>query len=82
MRLKIAGPLPKPCCQHQEKPMSIDPSAAASAGQASSAGSVQVDVLKKAVDNQANAVLRLMQSAAPQGLATEGSVGTQVNTHA
>jgi hypothetical protein len=63
--------------------MSIDPSAASSASQNSSAGSVQVNVLKKAVDLQANAVLKLIQSAdqAP-GLATEGSVGTRVNAHA
>jgi hypothetical protein len=62
--------------------MSIDPTAAASAAQSSSAGGAQVSVLKKAIGIQANAVLQLIQSAAPPGLATEGSVGTQVNTHA
>jgi hypothetical protein len=65
--------------------MSIDPTAAASASaaQSSSAGSVQVSVLKKAVDLQANAVLELIQGATqPSELANEGSVGTQVNTHA
>jgi len=65
--------------------MSIDTtaSASASAAQNSSAGSVQVSVLKKSVDLQANAVLQLIQSATqPSELASEGSVGTQVNTHA
>jgi len=63
--------------------MSIDPTAIAEAAQNSSAGSIQVNVLKKAVNLEANAVLELIQSAdqAPP-LATEGSVGTQVNTHA
>ncbi len=65
--------------------MSLDStaSATASAAQNSSAGSVQVSVLKKAVDLQASAVLQLIQSAIqPSELANEGSVGTQVNTHA
>jgi uncharacterized protein (UPF0261 family) len=63
--------------------MSIDPTAVAGAAQNSSASSIQVNVLKKAVNLEANAVLKLIQSAdqAPH-LATEGSVGTQVNTNA
>jgi hypothetical protein len=63
--------------------MSIDPTVASSASQSSSAGSVQVSVLKKAIDLQANAVLELLQSAVPPpALASDGNVGTQLNTHA
>ena len=63
--------------------MSIDPTAASSAAQSSSAGSVQVNVLKKAADLQAGAVLKLLESSVQTpALATEGSVGTQINTRA
>jgi len=82
-RLQILISLPTTIGQHKEKSMSIHPTAIASAAQNSSAGSVQVNVLKKAVDLQANAVLQLIQSVdQTPALATEGSVGTQVDTHA
>lgn len=55
--------------------------AATAATQAPSADLVQILVLKKALDAQAVAALGLIQ-ALPQALATQGPLGTQVNTYA
>jgi hypothetical protein len=56
-------------------------SAATAAAQAPSADLVHILVLKKALDAQAVAALSLIQ-ALPQALATQGPLGTQVNTFA
>lgn len=60
-------------------------SAATSAAQSSTAGDAQMLVLKKALNTQAASALTLI-SAIPQmqqpALATEGTLGTQVNTYA
>lgn len=43
----------------------------------------QMLILKKALDAQASEALQLIQSVTPtSALATEGSLGTQVNTYA
>lgn len=57
--------------------------AATSAAQNSNATEVQMAVLKKALNSQAASVQPLLDSL-PQApkLATEGTVGTQVNTYA
>ena len=58
--------------------------AATSAAQSPTADSVNILVLKKALNTQAAAAMTLLQ-ALPQSapsLATSGSVGTQVNTFA
>lgn len=57
--------------------------AATSAAQSSNATEVQMAVLKKALNSQAASVQPLLDSL-PQApkLATEGTVGTQVNTYA
>ncbi len=58
--------------------------AATQAASSATADSVNILVLKKALDNQAVAAATLLQ-ALPQpvpALATSGSVGTQVNTFA
>ena len=58
-------------------------SATAAASQGPTADAVQIAVLKKALDAQAMAAATLIQSlpAAP-ALATEGSLGTRLNTYA
>ncbi len=57
--------------------------AAASAAQSSNATDVQMAVLKKAINSQAAGVQPLLDSLSQQPkLATEGSVGTKVNTFA
>lgn len=56
-------------------------SAATAAAQAPSADLVHILVLKKALDAQAVAALSLI-NALPQVLATQGPLGTQVNTFA
>lgn len=57
--------------------------AATSAAQSSNATEVQMTVLKKALNNQAAGVQPLLDSLPQQPkLATEGSVGTRVNTYA
>ncbi len=58
-------------------------SATAAASQGPTADAVQIAVLKKALDAQAVAAATLIQSlpAAP-ALATEGSLGTRLNTYA
>lgn len=58
--------------------------AATLAAQSATADSVNIQVLKKALDSQAMAATTLLQ-ALPQptpALATSGSLGTQVNTFA
>lgn len=58
-------------------------SAAASAAESSTAGDVQMMVLNKALNSQTAAAITLIR-AVPQEptLATEGSLGTKVNTFA
>ncbi|MBT9609375.1 MAG: YjfB family protein [Aquabacterium commune] len=57
--------------------------AATSAAQSSNAGEVQMAVLKKAMQSQAAGVQPLLDSLPQQPkLATEGAVGTKVNTYA
>ena len=58
-------------------------SATAAASQGPTADAVQIAVLKKVLDAQAVAAATLIQSlpAAP-ALATEGSLGTRLNTYA
>lgn len=43
---------------------------------------VQITVLKKALDAQANAAATLLQSLPQPALASSGNLGTQVNTFA
>lgn len=58
-------------------------SATAAASQGSTADAVQIAVLKKALDAQAAAAATLIQSLpAVPALATEGSLGTRLNTYA
>lgn len=57
--------------------------AATSAAQSSNASEVQMAVLKKAIQSQAAGVQPLLDSLPQQPkLATEGAVGTKVNTYA
>ena len=46
------------------------------------ADAVQINVLKKALDIQANAAATLLQALPQPALATSGSLGTQVNPFA
>jgi len=47
------------------------------------ASAVQVNVLKKALDSNANTAAQLLQSVQPApALASSGTLGTQVNTYA
>lgn len=56
---------------------------ATSAAQSSNATEVQMAVLKKAINSQAAGVQPLLDSLPQQPkLATEGSMGTKVNTYA
>jgi hypothetical protein len=56
--------------------------AATSAAQSNSATSVNVLVLKKALDVQASTAMQLLQALPQPALQTEGALGTQVNTYA
>jgi hypothetical protein len=56
--------------------------AATSAASSDTADSVNILVLKKALDMQATAATTLLQALPQPPLATEGSVGTKVNTFA
>ena len=56
--------------------------AATTAAQSDIADSVNILVLKKALDLQATSATALLQSLPQPPLATEGSVGTQINTFA
>lgn len=56
--------------------------AAAAAAQSSTSDAVNILVLKKAMDLQANAAMALLQALPQPPLATQGSVGTRVNTYA
>lgn len=55
---------------------------ATSAAQTDTADSVNILVLKKALDLQATSATALLQALPQPPLATEGSVGTKVNTFA
>jgi hypothetical protein len=51
--------------------------------QQQTASAVQVNVLKKALDSNANTAAQLLQSVQPApALASSGTLGTQVNTYA
>jgi hypothetical protein len=56
--------------------------AATFATQSDTADSVNILVLKKALDLQATSATALLQALPQPALATEGSVGTKVNTFA
>lgn len=56
--------------------------AATFAAQSDTADSVNILVLKKALDLQATSATALLQALPQPALATEGSVGTKVNTFA
>ncbi len=57
--------------------------AATAAAQSETADAVNIAVLKKAIDIQANSALTLLQALpSPPALATSGTLGTQVNTFA
>jgi hypothetical protein len=56
--------------------------AATSAASSDTAYSVNILVLKKALDMQATTATALLQALPQPPLATEGSVGTKVNTFA
>lgn len=56
--------------------------AAASAASSDTADSVNILVLKKALDMQASSATALLQALPQPALATEGTVGTQINTFA
>lgn len=56
--------------------------AATLAAQSDAADSVNILVLKKALDLQATSATALLQALPQPALATEGSVGTKVNTFA
>ncbi|MES2879157.1 MAG: YjfB family protein [Pseudomonadota bacterium] len=55
---------------------------ATSAAQTDTADSVNILVLKKALDLQATSATALLQALPQPPLATEGSVGTKLNTFA
>lgn len=58
-------------------------SAATSAAQSSGAGDLQLMVLNKALNSQAAAAVTLINAIPkPPTLATEGSLGTKINTFA
>ncbi len=58
-------------------------SAAVSATQSSTAGDLQMMVLNKALNSQAAAAVTLIDAVPkPPTLATEGSLGTRLNTYA
>lgn len=58
-------------------------SAAAAAAQSSTAGDVQMMVLNKALNSQTAAAVTLIRAIPqPTTLATEGSLGTRLNTFA
>ncbi len=58
-------------------------SAAVAASQSSSAGDLQMMVLNKALNSQAAAAVTLIDAVPkPPTLATEGSLGTRLNTYA
>jgi hypothetical protein len=54
--------------------------AASTAAQSSTADSVNMLVLKKAMDLQATTAMTLLQTLPQPALATQGNVGTRVNT--
>lgn len=56
--------------------------AATSSASSDSADSVNILVLKKALDLQASTATTLLQALPQPALATEGAVGTRVNTFA
>jgi hypothetical protein len=56
--------------------------AATSAAQSTTADSVNLLVLKKAMDLQATAAMTLLQALPQPPLATQGSLGTRINTFA
>ncbi|WP_114973092.1 putative motility protein [Rhodoferax ferrireducens] len=56
--------------------------AAVSAASSDTADSVNILVLKKALDMQATSATALLQALPQPALATEGMVGTQINTFA
>jgi hypothetical protein len=56
--------------------------AATAAAQGDLADSVNILVLKKAVDQQASSALELLQALPTPALASQGAVGTRVNTFA
>lgn len=56
--------------------------AATSAAQSETSDSVNILVLKKALDMQATSAMTLLQALPNPALATQGSVGTKVNTYA
>jgi hypothetical protein len=56
--------------------------AATSAAQSDTADTVNILVLKKALDMQATTAMTLLQTLPQPPLATVGSVGTKVNTFA
>jgi hypothetical protein len=55
---------------------------ATSAAQSSTSDAVNMLVLKKALNMQASAAMTLLQAIPQPPLATQGTVGTQVNTFA
>ncbi len=55
---------------------------ATAAAQGQTADAVNILVLKKALDTQAAAAVTLLQALPQPQLATQGSVGTQLNTYA
>ena len=55
---------------------------ATSAAQSDTADSVNILVLKKALDQQASTAMMLLQALPTSTLATQGAVGTRVNTFA
>ena len=55
---------------------------ATAAAQGQTADAVNMLVLKKALDTQAAAAVTLLQALPQPQLATQGSVGTQLNTYA
>jgi hypothetical protein len=56
--------------------------AATTAVQSDTADSVNIFVLKKALDMQASSAMTMLQSLPQPALATQGSVGTKLNTFA
>ena len=56
--------------------------AATAAAQASPSDEVNMLVLKKAINQEASSVTQLLQALPQPPLATQGSVGTKVNTFA
>lgn len=56
--------------------------AAVAADQANPSDAINILVLKKAINQQASSAMQLLQALPQPPLATEGSVGTKVNTFA